>query len=50
MKKNDQIEKNDDAITYRAYRGVFGTNNTNKYQVTVNSFTPWYMENVDIDF
>lgn len=31
-------------------RGVFGTNSTNRKQVTVNSSTPWYEENVSINF
>lgn len=31
-------------------RGVFGTNSTNAQQVTVNSSTPWYAENISIYF
>lgn len=31
-------------------RGVFGTNSTNRNQVTVNSYSPWYAENVSINF
>lgn len=31
-------------------RGVFGTNDINAQQVTVNSYSPWYAENISIDF
>lgn len=31
-------------------RGSFGTNSTNVRQVTVNSYSPWYAENVSINF
>lgn len=31
-------------------RGVFGTNNTDRLKVTLNSYTPWGSENVSINF
>ena len=31
-------------------RGRFGTNSTNAQKVTVNSYTPWYAENVSVNF
>lgn len=39
-----------DANTQASRRGVFGTNNTNRNQVTINSSNHWDSEDISIDF
>lgn len=47
---NGSYDKTLTTNTHSSHRGAFGTNSTNRNQVKVNSYQPWYMEDVSINF
>lgn len=47
---NNTYSKTLPSNTEDDYCGVFGTNDINKLQVSVNNYEEWWMENIDIDF